>query len=297
MRAAVIFNPAAKGDKARSFRKALDAIARHCTLLRTQAAGDATRLAAEAVRDGFDTVIAAGGDGTLNEVLNGLAQTPEGLANVRLGVLPLGTVNVFARELGLPTRPEAAWQWLLRATERRLDLPWAEWKTGGQTRRRYFVQMAGAGLDARAIELTKWSLKKVIGPGAYVVAGLRALAQSAATIRVCAGDQVAFGQLVLIGNGRLYGGSFRIFPQADAADGLLEVCVFPRANWLTLLRSGTSLLSRRVLPEGCVVRMRAASVSLTAESSTRFEVEGELCDCLPVTFHLLPQALRVLSPH
>ena len=296
VRAAVIFNPAAKGDKARSFRASLDTIARHCTLKRTLAPADATRLAAEAVNEGHDTIIAAGGDGTLNEVLNGIAQTPGGLEQTRLGVLPLGTVNVFARELGLPTQPHLAWPVLLAAAERRIDLPFAEWNSSGQTHRRYFAQLAGAGLDARAIELTSWSLKKKIGPGAYIVAGLRALAEKPVNLQVRTAVQSAAGQLVLIGNGRLYGGSFRVFPDADLSNGQLEICVFPKVNWLTLVRCGATLLTRRQLPESCVVRLRAPSVTLTADRPTRFEVEGELAEPLPVTFGLLPRALRVLVP-
>jgi len=296
VRAAVIFNPAAKGDKARSFRTALDTIARHCTLKRTQAPGDATQLAVEAIHEGHDTLIAAGGDGTLNEVLNGLAQTPGALETTRLGVIPLGTVNVFARELGLPTQPQLAWPILLQAVERRIDLPYAEWQSSGQTHRRYFAQLAGAGLDARAIELTNWSLKKKIGPGAYIVAGLKALAERPVNLQVRTATQSVAGQLVLIGNGRLYGGSFRVFPEADLSDGQLDICVFPKVNWLVLTRCGVSLLPRRLLPERCVIRLRAPAVTLTADCPTRFEVEGELAEHLPVSFSLLPQALRVLVP-
>ena len=296
MRAAVIFNPTAKGDKARLFRESLDVIAKHCVLKRTQSVGDATMLAKESVNEGFDTIIAAGGDGTLNEVLNGIGLVPEGFAKTRLGVLPLGTINVFARELGIPTRPQAAWAVLLDALERRIDLPFAEWSSAGQSHRRYFVQLAGAGLDARAIELTSWSLKKRIGPGAYIVAGLKALRERPVDIEVRTATQSVRGQLVLIGNGRLYGGEFRIFPEAQLADGQLEICVFPKVNWTTLIHCGSLLITRRLLPETRVVRLRAASVTLISNCVTRFEVEGELSEQLPVTFSLIRHGLRVLVP-
>ena len=296
MRAAVIFNPSAKGDKARAFHKSLDEISHQCALLPTESPGDATRLAVSAIRDGYDTLIAAGGDGTLNEVLNGLALSPGALEHVRLGVLPLGTVNVFARELGLSTRPQDVWPILLLGNERRIDLPFAEWVSAGQAQRRYFAQLAGAGLDARAIELTSWSLKKKIGPLAYVVAGLEALAEASTRVVVQADGHTAHGELALLGNGRLYGGSFRVFPQADLTDGLIEVCVFPRVNWWILVRCGFTLLARRRLPESCVIRMRAASIEITTNGTSRFEVEGELAGPLPVTFGVIRQALRVLVP-
>jgi diacylglycerol kinase (ATP) len=93
VRACVIFNPAAKGQKAERFRRCLDVIAAAATLQQTAAPRDARRLATKAILDGFDTIIAAGGDGTLNEVLNGIGDAPDGFARVRLGVLPLGTVK------------------------------------------------------------------------------------------------------------------------------------------------------------------------------------------------------------
>ena len=109
----MIFNPAARGDKARRFRRQLDAVGADWSFKATTAPNDARRLATEAVAEGFDLIVAAGGDGTINEVLNGIGDAPDGFARARLGVLPLGTVNVFARELKIPLRVELAWELLL----------------------------------------------------------------------------------------------------------------------------------------------------------------------------------------
>ncbi len=106
----VIFNPAARGDKARRFRRQLDDNGAQCTLKATTAPGDARRLATDAVVEGFDLIVAAGGDGTVNEVLNGIGDAPDGFIRARLGVLPLGTVNVFARELKIPLKVDRAWK-------------------------------------------------------------------------------------------------------------------------------------------------------------------------------------------
>ena len=296
MRACVIFNPAAKGQKAARFSRCLDTIAAECVLKKTSAPGEARKLAAKAVCEGFETIIAAGGDGTLNEVLNGLGDAPDGFARARVGILPLGTVNVFARELGLPTQPDDAWRVLQQARESLIDLGCIEHQSAGVTRRDYFVQLAGAGLDARAIELVNWSLKKRIGPLAYVYAGLKALFAKPAEITVDAGGQTIRGQLVLIGNGSLYGGPFRIFPGADLRDGLLDVCVFRRANWWTLLRCGPLLLLWKKLAEAAVVRLRVESFELLASSPTPFEIDGELAGRLPARISLKRNALRVLVP-
>ena len=294
VRACVIFNPAAKGQKAERFRKLLDTISKDCELKQTSAPGDARLLAARAVNEGFDTIFAAGGDGTLNEVLNGIADVPDGFDRARLGVSPLGTINVFARELGIPLDPAAAWDMLRHSGERRVDLPYIETGTS-ETRRFYFAQLAGAGLDARAIQLVNWPLKKKLGPLAYVVAGLKAMAESQPAITVSDGNNVTCGQLVLIGNGRLYGGTYRIFPDADFSDGYLDVCVFPKLNWLVLFRCGLGILCRGRLPEGSVVRLRTKSFTMTGNADTAFEVDGELAGRLPVSVRLQEGALRVLA--
>src|SRR5580704_6686771 len=126
VRICVIFNPAARGNKARYFRRNLDEIGGQCAFKATAAPGEGRRLAAEAVAEGYDLIVAAGGDGTVNEVLNGMGDAPDGFGRARLGVLPLGTVNVFARELKIPLRLERAWQVLQRGNEIKIDLPRAE---------------------------------------------------------------------------------------------------------------------------------------------------------------------------
>jgi YegS/Rv2252/BmrU family lipid kinase len=289
----VIFNPAARGNKARHFRRHLDEIAAQGALKATSGPGDARRLAAEAVRDGFDLIVAAGGDGTVNETLNGLGDVPGGFARARFGVLPLGTINVFARELNIPLKVERAWELLQRDHEVKMDLPWVEFTVAGAVRKLYFAQLAGAGLDARAIELVGWSLKKKFGPLAYLMAGLRALREDKPAVTVVAEGQTAAGELILIGHGRLYGGPFVIFPAAQPANGRLEVCVLPRMNWRTLWHCAPRLLLRRRLPESAVQRLSAARFTLSGPAPAAFELDGEWIGRLPVTFGLDPQALRV----
>ncbi len=295
MRACVIFNPAAKGQKAERFRRSLDVIATEAELKLTAAPGDARHLATRAVEEGFDTLIAAGGDGTLNEALNGIGDAPNGFERARLGVLPLGTANVFARELGSPLHPAEAWAVLREGRERTIDLPRLEIGDAENRRRLYFAQLAGAGLDARAIQLVSWSLKKKIGPLAYLWAGLRALSETQSNLSVSDGIRSLAGQLVLIGNGRMYGGNFKVFPEADATDGFLDVCVFPRVNWPMLMRCGFQLLLTGSLPENAVTRLRTKSFTLIGPSGVCAEVDGELAGPLPARFTVQPKTLRVLA--
>ncbi len=311
----VIFNPAARGDKARRVRHLLEARTnRHVTLAPTEQTGDATRLAAQAARDGYGAVIAAGGDGTINEVVSGL-----GGADVALGVLPAGTVNVFARELGIPLKLEAAWAVVERGGTRQIDLgvatkvgqasclssvplPDANRLARGDRQdacptmangARYFVQLAGAGFDARAVERANWELKKKIGPLSYVWAGLEAMARPGPMIET---DNGARGAAVLIGNGRYYGGSFSVFPRARLDDGLLDVCVFERVRWRDLLRFGPAVLRGRHTTLPGVTYFQTREFHCHAAGPVPFEVDGELAGRIPVRFSVSPRALRVIVP-
>ena len=241
-------------------------------------------------------MIAAGGDGTLNEVLNGFGDAPDGFGHACLGVLPLGTVNVFARELKIPLTPDAAWAALRSGHEIRVDLPVVEFTADGKHERRYFAQLAGAGLDARAIELVSWPLKKKIGPLAYVVAGLKALTERRPIITAASGANSLSGELILIGNGRLYGGNYEIQPRGDLQSGRLDICVFPRAGWGTLLRCGLPLLLQSRLPESAVRRFAATEFTLACDAPAAFELDGELVGHLPAKFSVQRGALRVLVP-
>ena len=296
MRICVIFNPAARGNKARRFKKFLNELSQQCALKATSGPGDARRLAQAAVATGYDLIAAAGGDGTVNEVLNGIGDEPDGFARACLGVLPLGTVNVFARELKIPARLEGAWQVLKRAREMKIDLGRAEFSVDGKPQQRYFMQLAGAGLDARAIELVSWKLKKSAGPLAYVVAGLQAVAEKQTRIEVSADGKKIAGELALFGNGRLYGGPFDIFPDADLSDGLLHACTFPRVNVPSLLRLAPGFIARQKLSEHRVQRLRAAKFELTSETPAAFELDGEWIGHLPATFSVERQKLRVVVP-
>lgn len=295
MKTCVIFNPVARGDKARGLRVRLAAIAREATLMPTQSAGDARRLAAEAVRGEFQTIVAAGGDGTLNEVLNGMADA-NGFGRARLGVLPLGTVNVFAKELKLPQDIDGAWDAIHRGREMLIDAPWATFDCNGATHRRYFAQLAGAGLDSRAVDLVNWELKKRIGFFSYVIAGLQAFAEKLPPIEITNGHETAFGQLILIGNGKFYGGRFTVFPLADMADGVLEAVIYPRINVEAIARSCWGMVTDDFHTGRHTVQMRGTKLELKCAQRISFQLDGENVAPLPATFGLEPRALRVIVP-
>src|SRR5207249_1550827 len=182
--------------------------------------------------------------------------------------------NVFAKELGMPSSLPAAWQLLLRGKETRIDLPQADYTTVAEGKQsRFFAQMAGAGVDSRAIELVLWEQKKRLGALAYVVACAKAMRGPQPQIVVTDGVISVAGELILIGNGAFYGGRYRVFPLADLRDGLLEVSVFPRADWPNALRYGLALLTDRLYGAGGVKHLQAPHIQVQSESAVPFHLE------------------------
>lgn len=294
----MIFNPAARGEKAKKFRAYIEESQSGWALKPTTGPGGARRLAAEAVGEGFKTIVAAGGDGTLNEVLNGIADAPNGFSSARLAVLPLGTINVFARELRLPLDIKKVCTLLDSdgAAELQMDVGCAEYSTSAGSERRYFAQLAGAGFDARSVELVNWEIKKKVGPAAYVVAGLQALAAKQPQVSIHADGQEHTGELILIGNGKFYGGSFPIFHKSDLQDGVLDAVIFPKVNWQSLPGHVFDFLSGRMFKEGGSIYLQAKEFTLRAEAHAALQLEGELVGELPAKITIVPKALRVVAP-
>ena len=295
-RTCIIFNPAARGEKARKFRRYIEENRCDWALTPTTCAGDARRLARNAVESGFHTIVAAGGDGTLNEVLNGLAEAPGGFERARLGVLPLGTINVFARELRLPLDISKVCPILDAAREIRIDAGCAEFLREGRREQRWFLQLAGAGLDARSVELVNWEIKKKAGPAAYVIAGLQALTGERPRIEIQNGEQRATGDLILIGNGRFYGGNFPLFHKSDLQDGLLDAVVFDKIDWTSLPGMVWDFAWGKYFKEGSATYLQGKEFRLASESPASLQLEGELAGELPATITVAPRALRVVVP-
>jgi YegS/Rv2252/BmrU family lipid kinase len=279
----VILNPAARSTRARSQTSAIGQLPGGAVLAITSEPGQARALAADAVRQGYRTVVAAGGDGTINEVVNGLAGS-----DVALGVLPVGTMNVFAAELGLPKRLREAWRVILEGKTREVDL--------ARANRQYFVQLAGVGLDAQVVKETTWDMKRKLGPLSYLLSAAQVAARKPPKLLVHDGTRTEEGSFVLIGNGRFYGGRLEFFREARIDDGLLDVLVFKRMSHLDIARyMGNVLVGRHTtLPD--VVYFQARKVRVESEEEVPVEVDGELATVLPVTFRIVSSKLKVLVP-
>jgi diacylglycerol kinase family enzyme len=262
----------------------------------TWAAGAARTLAAQAVHENYSTIIAAGGDGTVNEIVNGIGDVPGGFKRSQLALLPLGTANVLAAEHRIPTAIPAAWNVIQAGHEIQVDLPRVTFHSGERVEHRYFTQVAGAGPDARAVELVDWEVKKKIGPLAYVLAGIKALREPGYSISVDGGAKITRGGLVLVGNGHYYAGRFRCFFQADTQDGRLDVCVVTRVTWLSLVRFALAARAGRLKPGPGLDYLQTAHLELSSDPPAPLELDGDHAGWLPASFSLSQSKLRLIVP-
>jgi YegS/Rv2252/BmrU family lipid kinase len=291
----LIFNPAAGGARGRKFIEQLRREVKDICFATTRAEGDGERLAAQLAAEGCTTFIAGGGDGTVNEVLNGMMSATQGKP-IRLGTLPLGTQNVFAAELGIPRRPLEAWRVIQQGRTRLIDLPTVTCQRNGGQTRRFWVQLAGAGFDARAVQEVNRKRKKLLGPLEYIIAGLKVAAEPAPLLQLEADGRCIEGKFVIVGNGRFYGGPFALFPQASNRDGKFDVCVFQSGGYLDFLRYFQGVL-RGVHPKFSDVKLLCASqLYLRSAQPVPLEVDGELLGVLPCGFEMLPRSLEVIVP-
>lgn len=283
-------------------RRELPAVLNHlgahgwqATLHQTGRAGEATQLAQAARDQGLDAVFVAGGDGTINEVINGLAES-----SVALGVLPGGTGNVWAKELGLPTRSPLHWlplvdsiKSLVPGASRRIDL--------GKVNGRHFLQWAGLGLDAEvtyAMEPRTRSQRR-LGTLTYIIAGLATAASLVGTrTRIMIDDERIYRRsiLIVISNSQLYGGKVRIATDARLDDGLLDVNVFAGTGFGSAIRTVLGVVTGLHVRDPRHSFHRGCHIHVESEKPMPIHVDGEPCGTTPLDCTVVPGALTVLIP-
>jgi len=255
----------------------------------TSGPGDAAQIAARAARNGSADVIVAGGDGTINEAVQGLAGT-----NARLGILPRGTANVLARELGLPLDDERAVAVAAQGKSRQIYLGLAINETTDE--KRHFVLMAGLGLDASVVRRVQPSLKKRIGKGAFWISGLSHLADwNPIPFTLEIDGKKYTSTFAAIGKAARYGGDLAITPGARLDQREFEICIIEtmsRVRYLHLLSYALRNGMPRDKPE---VRFVNAN-SVKAYGDAAVQIDGELLGELPMRFEIAPHSLEVIVP-
>lgn len=254
--------------------------------------GDATAAAESAVRDGYDHLFAGGGDGTLNEVLNGAARVPGGLAAITLGVIPLGTGNDFATAIGLPDDVDAALTALLESSVTGVDV--------GRLNDRCFINVSAGGFVAEVSDAVDPRLKTLTGRLAYLIGGAAVMFDHEPVgARVDDGHGASAEMrlhMFAVCNSRLVGGGRLIAPDALIDDGLLDVCLvetMPMLDFIALLRrvsDGEHVTDDRVR------YYRTAELDLTFDRRIKVNTDGQVLEASRCRYRILPRAVRVLMP-
>ena len=286
-----IFNPLAGGGASRRdvprIVEAMRGLGYEVSEWPTTAVGDGTKLARRGVEEGFDLICAIGGDGTVNETINGLAGS-----EVPLVVVPTGTVNVLAMELGIPLEPPDA--------VRLLELGNISWIDLGLAGDRYFGLMAGIGMDAAVVASMNPMMKKAFREAAFAVHGLATyLTREEPRIRVTCPEMTVEGYFAVFGNSSNYAGAFGITPLADMRDGLLDVCVLKDKSFFSTFSYWTAALINAHIrhPNVAYFRTERAQISTVEEGKeVLVQTDGEVAGSLPLDCRVVPRALRVVVP-
>ena len=272
----VIYNPVAGRRRGHALWRVLDmliASGMRVELSETTHAGHATDLAREAAHGGARMIVAAGGDGTIAEVANGLAGSA-----VSLGVIPIGTANVLAHELSLPFAPSAVAKAL--AFGRTLPLwPGIACGAGGE---RLFVQMLGVGLDAQVVHRLSSPLKRAIGRGAYVLQTLREVSRyDYAPISVLIDGVATQAASVIVSKGRLYGGRYTLAPSAKPGSPGFSVALFGHSGPFSALMYGAAL-PLNLLPHAPGILLLRADAEVVIETASPAQSDGDAAGVAPL---------------
>ncbi len=253
--------------------------------INTDAAGHATEIARDAAARGVDVVVVYGGDGTINEALNGLAGSETALA-----VLRGGTANVWAKETQCAKDPVASMRAIVGGVRRRVDL--------GRANGRYFLLMAGLGLDAAIVSRVGARMKRRLGALAYIIAGVpAALRTKPWRVRMIVDGAPTDTLLyfMLLGNTRSYGGVTNITYRAQVDDGLLDLALMRRGGVLRLLLDGIRVLFRRHDRSPNVTYAKVTSVDIETPG-VPVQIDGEAFGETPMRFEIVPRAMAVIVP-
>lgn len=252
----------------------------------TKGEGDATHLAKAAASSGVPAVLSVGGDGTLNEVVNGLVGHPD----ITLGIIPAGSGNDFIRSLGInPADWQSACQIISRGQTKAVDL--------GQVNGRHFINVSGVGFDSTVVDCANtWGKAHFPSKLAYVAAVLKTLRDfKPSRIKIQLDDQEieAVSWLVVVASGQYFGGGMWIAPDADVHDGLFDVCVLGDLSKLAFLWAFPSIFSGKHLRHPAIKLYRARRVSVTAEPPMLVQADGEVIATTPISFAVRQSSLRI----
>jgi diacylglycerol kinase (ATP) len=294
-RARLILNPSSGRERGPEHLESLNAALQRrfddVTTTVTSGDGDAERAAITAAGDGCDALFIAGGDGTVNEAMNGLS-TAQALGDLAVGIIPFGTGNDFAAALGIPTDTDAALEVLLAGREVRVDL--------GRVNGRVFVNTSGGGFIGEVSVAVTPQLKTIAGRLAYVIGGAQALLEFdpvSASIVIQPGDLRLTQELYAFAvcNSRLIGGGRLIAPNAVIDDGLLDVCLIESMSALEFVALARKVAQGQHVADPRVTYFQASALDIELAREINVNTDGEVFGVTRCEYRVLTRAARFLA--
>lgn len=283
----VVYNPAA-GQNSRVLQPTLKLLRRlgvECVEGMTEQAGHAQYLVATAVKSGgFDVIVAAGGDGTINEAITGI-----GGSGMPLGIIPIGTANVLAMEIGLRLDPDAIARTIAFGLVRNIHL--------GLVDGRVFFLMASAGFDARVVAGVSSAVKKIFGKGAYALSGLRQIARAnLPALKVTVEGEEHDAAWAIVSNAKLYGGKYLLAPDTDLYSPGFSVVLFQGNSALGIMLDLWAIFRGRAGRSSRIKILQGADITIAGDMAEPAQADGDLTGRLPVSITSSPHSLNLIVP-
>jgi YegS/Rv2252/BmrU family lipid kinase len=288
MRIKLIGNPTAGREVIRRIRRAENCLresgAEVHTLI-TEKRGDAEAWAKKSIAEGFDRIVVAGGDGTINEVINGIAGS-----TISLGIIPLGVSNVLALELGLPMKIENASETALTGKIKSVPLGIAEG--------RYFSLMVGVGFDAEVVCRLNLRLKRYLGKLIYILAGLKLILKYKPhpIDIIIENGEVLKGYSAIIGKSKFYGGEFTVTPEAGIEKEEINLCLFQKGRRRDIFRYIVGVVTGNHLRFKDVIYRKVRALKITSQGRVPVQIDGDCFGELPINISLMPEAVKLIFP-
>jgi diacylglycerol kinase (ATP) len=296
-----IVNPVAAGGKTGKvwpqIEKKLHSLDLRFDYRFTEAPNHATALAREAVEQGYETVVAVGGDGTVNEVVNGLMSPGTTQAGATLGVVITGRGSDLARTIGVPSDFREACTRLSGERTMTVDLGLVQFYREGESSQRYFVNVGGGGFDGEVAERANRAPNFMGGTIPYLSSLVTTLiSYRNKDIELVLDDQEPMSMVVnsvVVANCQYFGGGMRVAPEADPSDGLFDVIVIGDFDKIEFLMTVPKVYDGTHITHPQVDSYRARRVQVRSKQPLMLQVEGEVCGHTPLTFEIIPSALDI----
>ncbi len=288
----LINNPVAKNSSDNKIKQAFNIFTSggfSVKVFVTKQKGDAEKIASDSLKENPIMIVAAGGDGTINEIVNGIAGS-----EIPLAIIPLGTTNVLAKEIGIPENIKDSVNVAMKNFVRKVSLGKIT-LTGSPVRKRYFILMAGIGYDGETVYNINENFKKITGKGAYIFSGFKTLLKwNQKELRFLINEREYFAYSAIIGKASKYAGNFHVTPDVKLTEPFFQIALFKGNSKIDMFRYITGIIAGKLLKMEDVEFIKCKDIVI--EGSAHIQIDGDYLGMTPGKIEIEKDALRLIYP-